>query len=38
MTPDEELELETDYEDRRRYQDEIDLYDTKGEYSHTEER
>lgn len=30
------IELQSSYEDQRRYQDEIDLYNTKGEYSHTE--
>lgn len=38
MTPEEIIQLESEYEDQRRYQDEVDIYDTKGEYSHTEER
>ena len=38
MTPEEEIQLESEYDDRRRYQEtEIEIYDTKGEYSHTEE-
>lgn len=39
LTTDELLQLETEYEDRRRYQEtqeEIDYFDTKGEYVHTE--
>jgi len=38
MTPDEIYQLESEYAtDPRRYLDEIvDLYDTKGEYSHSE--
>lgn len=39
MTPDEARQLEEDYaSDPRRYRDEdvVDKYDTKGEYSHTE--
>lgn len=36
MTPEEIIQLEAEYEDKRRYQDEVDIYDTKGEYSHTE--
>lgn len=39
MTPDEITQLESEYEDRRRYQEtreEIDFFDTKGEYIHSE--
>lgn len=40
MTPDEVRQLESDYAaDPRRYLDEeVDIYDSKGDYSHTEIR
>lgn len=41
MSTEERIQLETEYEDRRRYQEtqeEIDYFNTKGEYSHSEIR